>query len=787
MKPLLLSALFSLLSLGGLAPLSAQKAVVEGYVLNDANDEPLIAATIKAGDSGTISELDGSFRLELKPGKVRLVFRYVGFEEQVLELELQPGERREVEVRLKEEPALIKTVTVTSGKYEKPLGEVTVSLEVVRPNLLHSTNPVSLDGLLNKVPGLNFIGDQANIRGGSGFSYGAGSRVLLLVDDMPILQPDAGFPQWEDVPMESMAQVEVVKGAASALYGSSALNGIINVRTAYAKGEPETKIAPFATLYSAPKDEATAWWKQEGREGMPYQAGLYASHKQKFGRFDLVAGGHFLRRIGVNDSTRTTRGRININTRYRITDRLSVGVNSNFNKNKGSSFFFWKGIGKDIRTPSPTTVSNSENTRFNIDPNLTYFDPSGNRHRVLGRFYRVDNNTGTEEADQSNQSDSWYAEYQIQRKFSDAMVATAGFVYQGSAVQAPLYGDTLLKSRNLAGYAQFERKLGERLNLSAGFRYERNTILTPDTFFLQTTVNGILIDKTIVVENGEFQESKPVFRFGMNYKLNELTFLRASWGQGYRFPTIAEKFIFTLFGGVPISPNPDLRSETGWTGEVGLKKGFRFQGFQGFVDVVGFWSEYQDMMEFNLVNLFPTGFQSINVGDTRIKGYEISISGRGSLFGLTTDLLMGYTFIDPKFQEFDTTPLAPGETPTEGQRNALNSSVKYNVLKYRSKHSLKFDAESSFARWRIGLSAQYNSHIEAIDAIFENLIVPGLNTYRAQHDNGYLRIDVRSGYQLSSLMKVSLIVNNLLNKDISSRPGILDDTRNFTLRLDFDF
>ncbi|MBK9015923.1 MAG: TonB-dependent receptor plug domain-containing protein [Saprospiraceae bacterium] len=174
---------------------------------------------------------------------------------------------------------------------------------------MENTNQTSLSGLLDKVPGVNLVGDQANIRGGSGYSYGAGSRVLLLVDDMPILQADAGYPQWEDVPLENIEQIEVVKGAASALYGSSALNGIVNVRTAYAKSKPETKISPFVTSYMAPRNEAAKWW-----DTPRYSAGGSISHKQKFGKLDLVTGGYYIRQESINDSTWTRRGRINIGT-----------------------------------------------------------------------------------------------------------------------------------------------------------------------------------------------------------------------------------------------------------------------------------------------------------------------------------------------------------------------------------------------------------------------------------------------------------------------------------------
>lgn len=68
---------------------------------------------------------------------------------------------------------------------------------------------------------------------------------MVLLDDMPALQVDAGYANWGDMPVEAIAQVEVVKGASSALYGSSALNGIINFRRLQAGVKPETNAFCF--------------------------------------------------------------------------------------------------------------------------------------------------------------------------------------------------------------------------------------------------------------------------------------------------------------------------------------------------------------------------------------------------------------------------------------------------------------------------------------------------------------------------------------------------------------
>lgn len=782
--PVLLVVLTSVLSFA-----EAQNAVLKGLVVAAKDQTPLISATVLIGETGTISDLDGLFEISVAPGNYTLTVTYVGFEPFKQEVTLSEGQTLEMVIELTESANLLQTATVTSGKHERALGEVTVSLDVIKPSLLENTNQTGLDGLLEKVPGVSLVGDQANIRGGSGFSYGAGSRVLLLIDDMPIYQADAGYPQWEDVPIENVEQIEIVKGAASALYGSSALNGIINVRTAYAKSEPETKLAPFYTFYDTPKNKAAKWWTEPR-----YTTGMSFSHKRKSGKLDVVLGGYYFRNNSVQDSTTSRRGRFNLSTRYRITDRLSVGVNANFNKSKGTSFFFWRGIDSLIYRPAPGVVSSSDNLRYNIDPYVVYFDPVDNRHRIQGRYFSVNNNTGTEEADQSNISDVYYAEYQFQRKIIRFdLISTAGVVYTGTKVRAPLYGDTTFTSRNIAGYLQLEKRFFNRLNVSAGFRYEHNVVLTPEIINL-TNGNVTIID---TIPNGEIREKRPVLRIGTSYEVSKATYLRASWGQGYRFPTIAEKFIFTVFGGTPIRPNFDLKSETGWTAELGLRQGFAVDGFNGFMDVAAFWSEYQDMMEFNVVLSLPLYFQSQNVGDTRIRGVETSITGRGKIFGLDFNILAGYTFIDPQFKDWPPLDSLKNPSPTfkqtQAYKNALNSSICSpiedceNILKYRFKHSVKFDFETTVAPFSIGVSCNYNSFMKNIDEIFEAVIVPGLREFREKHDKGDLIVGIRAAYYFSNKLKGSLLVDNAFNREYSSRPGKVEAPRHYTLRVDYSF
>lgn len=774
--------------------LIAQNATVKGKITDALNGEPLTGATIKIGASGASSDLDGNFNISLAAGSYEINFFMVGYEPQKQTVRLEAGGTREINIQLSDVSNLLQTATVTSGKFEKPLGEVTVSLDVLKPKLIESTNATSVDEVLVKAPGLNIIDGQASIRGGAGFSYGAGTRVLVLVDDIPALQPDAGLPNWDDFPVENVAQIEVLKGAASALYGSSAMNGIINIRTGFAKDKPETAFSVFSKVFGAPKDEAKQWWGHDTSSlALPLETGYSFVHRRKHNKIDFVLGGYGLYRDSYNRDTYSRYARVTPNIRYRVNDRLTLGLNTNFNVGRSGSFFIWgNDTDRAFQSGEGSKSYTKSRLRYTIDPSLQYFDKMGNRHKILSRYFYIHNNNSN---NQSNDSRLFYGEYQFQREMSRiGLVTTAGVVGIYNKVDAEVYGNSKFNSRNLAGYLQLDYKPIDRLNLSAGFRYEQNVQHSPDTVWVDRATNTFGI-----IPNGAVEEGKPVLRLGANYHLAKATYLRASWGQGYRYPTIAEKFVNTDFGvGNNVVPNPGLFSETGWTAEIGLKQGFLVGNWKGFVDVTGFVSEYQNMMEFVLDTIIfsfgangiesRTRFRSENSGDTRVTGYEVSVLGQGDLWGGTLSLLTGFTSINPRYKTFD----------KNNPDLNYGSSDTTNVLKYRFNQTLKFDAEYAIHDFSVGVSVQYYSFMKAIDELFEGkikgVILPdalapeefvAVRKFRESHHNGSTIVDLRAGYSFNDHLKISAVCGNLFNEEYAIRPALMDAPRNYTLRIDY--
>jgi len=207
---------------------------ISGIITDKASSEELIGVNIiLENGNGTATDVFGKYTLKTAVGTQKITFKYIGYEDIVKEITIKSGENKILNAALKPASELVSTVVISAGRFEQRIEEITVSMEVIKPSLIENKNTTNIQTAMEQVPGVNITDGQANIRGGSGWSYGAGTRVLVLVDDMPLISGDAGQVQWSLIATENINQVEVIKGAASALYGSSALNGIINIRTAF--------------------------------------------------------------------------------------------------------------------------------------------------------------------------------------------------------------------------------------------------------------------------------------------------------------------------------------------------------------------------------------------------------------------------------------------------------------------------------------------------------------------------------------------------------------------------
>ncbi|MBK7764468.1 MAG: TonB-dependent receptor plug domain-containing protein [Bacteroidetes bacterium] len=189
------------------------------------------------------------------------------------------------------------------------------------------------------------------------------------------------------LPIENCEQIEIIKGASSSLYGSSALNGVINFRTGFAKSKPRTKAMIYNGMYGNPADKSWKWWGKQ----QPGFNGGYFMHSQKFKQTDVVFGSAWYSEDSYLQGDLNRRARMNVNLRRRSKkiEGLIVGVNANLQKNKSQTFFFWQPDsihGNKYYQPfggladSSTTLNKNQGLRMNVDPYIQYYSKSGTKH-----------------------------------------------------------------------------------------------------------------------------------------------------------------------------------------------------------------------------------------------------------------------------------------------------------------------------------------------------------------------------------------------------------------------
>jgi outer membrane receptor protein involved in Fe transport len=723
------------------------QGIIEGKVFDNNTHELLRAVYVIYKNQGTITDQSGTFLISSDTGKVNITFRFIGYKPVTKTINLSSGDTIKLNIGLETDVLEIGQIVISANKTEQRVAELTVSMDVLKSKDFLNTHITDAKELITKTPGIEVMDGQASIRGGSGFSYGAGSRVLALVDGLPIISPDAGNIKWEFLPLENISQIEIIKGASSVLYGSSALNGVINFRTADATNTPVTKFFAETGIYGKPADRNWIWTHSP----LTF-SDISFSHLQKFGNTDIGLGINLLNDDGYRKYNNEQLARVSLRLKHHNSNvrGLSYGLNINSGYTAKRDFILWENAETGALIQDTSTVSLLHGSFIDIDPYISFDNEGPFKHDLRIRFQSA-NNRFPARNDKNSDALSLFTEYQLNYSLSDIITIISGIAESYDKILSNFYGDH--QETNVAGFAQMEASPVPRLKLVAGVRLEQNFL------------------------DGEPDKIVPVFRTGINWKAAGLTFIRGSFGQGYRYPSIAEKFASTTLGSIKIFPNPYVKPESGWNSEIGIKQAIIMGKTTGTADLSFFFSQNKDMIEFlfgsypdQVTGNYDFGFQAANIEQSRVYGYELEFLVNRSIAGFNTTLSGGYTYMYPV------------------QYNQVTQKNTDIYLKYRRKHSLKISLGSSFKKIDAGLDVFVKSKILNIDDVFLNeltreSILPGFYDYWLHDNKPYMVLDGNIGYQVSKILNLSLAVKNITNTEYMGRPGDIQPQRNYSLRL----
>lgn len=213
----------------------AQDAHIVGHVIDRATREHMAFVTVqlKGTSYGGLTDETGHYFIKNLPtGHHTVVFTCVGYETEERDVEVKANKTLEINIELSEESYLVDGVVVTANKYETKKRETATIVNVISPVLFENTTAHCMADVLGFQTGLRVEQTCTNCGVPSLRINGLeGQYSQILMDSRPIFSSLASVYGLEQVPTGMVDRVEIIRGGGSALYGSNAVAGVVNIVT----------------------------------------------------------------------------------------------------------------------------------------------------------------------------------------------------------------------------------------------------------------------------------------------------------------------------------------------------------------------------------------------------------------------------------------------------------------------------------------------------------------------------------------------------------------------------
>ncbi len=726
-----------LITLPGLSK-SKKLFVITGNVVDISDNKPVVGASARLIGTaiGGISDKKGNFLIKnVTRGTYVLLITYVGYESKKVRIDLTKENIRDtifLKIELKESSFKTDEIVISANKKVQAVQDVPISLSLIDAKDILQRNIVQFDEALKYVPGIQLMNQNISIRGSSGFAFGLGSRVTMLVNGFPMLSGDNGDIKFDIIPATEIQRIEILKGAGSALYGTGAIGGVVNIIPREPTKKPSIFLKAYSGIFTLP-----VYKQWQYRETLPFRSGTILSYSQSFGNFGGLVSGQYYRDEGFYDYGDETRYNFFGNFGYKINDGITISVLTNYASDNSTDWVYWNSLDSATRPPTSTDKNIRINSnKFMLATQGKFISSSKFFSTVKLSYYRTAfANTYPENNIDYRQSvaNAWYAESQFVNNLSARTNLTYGLTFNWNTVQSATYGK----------HQQYITALYTQAELS-----QINNLIT--------TV-GLRFDNEKTIGSGANYVLSP--KIGFNYALTGQTHLRLSAGKGFRAPTIAEKFASLQFRGFEVVPNLDLKPETSWSAELGTNSDMDFKSFALNIDGAIFYNNMNNLIEATFDNTLPNNpikFQ--NITKAEIYGLELILK---TIFFHLISFNTSVTLMNP-------VDLSLNET-----------------LKYRSKILWYNNISIPFKYFELQADYRYISKVVNVD----EALALQMKDYDARVPINIvdLRILFNSNNLAGLPIKIGINAKNLLNYYYTEIPGNLGATREISLQFEGRF
>ena len=594
---------------------------ISGHVVDASSGEGLAYVNIHLDNStaGTTSGQKGNFRIEVLTGNTTgITFSMIGFQSVHLENLSQESDPLFIEMK----PDIYQTdeIVISASRKTQSLSLAPASVGIVTRENLAELSIRSFDDAFHNINGIQVTRSSGSnvqalsIRGASEVAGGGiGNRVLLLLDGRPAITPESGGAIWNLVPLGAIERIEVIKGAYSSLFGSSAMGGIINVITRAADTMPHTDLQVNYGFY----DKAPEF-TEYNTQGSFFGADLTNSGKK--GKWSHVLNAAGKKNEGHREKTSFRTYNFFGKAKYDFSPNRSLQVSGMYSDIFNDTPATW------LRTTRPFHVADyrkddtQHRREWNADLHYVAFAHASIKYSTRFYYYSnvsdyVFNDDPGNDSTNVNIGKQFIDEEKIivhrlgNATQMDFSLGKNNYLLGGIELQSDLVDgrpDTVLygkhKAWNIGAFIQDQISLGDHLIVTAGLRVDQYKII------------------------GTFTEANISPKIAAVYHLSNKIAFRTLLARAFRNPSIAERYIkFEQGGGLSFQPNPLLRAEKlTLSAEFGAKIGI---GHKLKFDGAIFYNRYKDLISYRQLSIPGQAlvFEVINLNKAIMQGFEVSV------------------------------------------------------------------------------------------------------------------------------------------------------------------
>lgn len=705
------------------------QGLIIGRVMDAKTKEGLPGANVQIENTvlGASTNLKGAFMIRRVPyGVYSLRVSMMGYgTKHIPNVKVTVGDTVIVVVRLEETPIEIDPVVVTASKWRQEAENTTATVEVLTAQEIMNRNPIRIEDALETITGVQIIQENVNIRGSDGYTRGVGSRVLVMIDGVPVMNSDFGAVNWFMISPADIERAEVVRGAGSALYGSSAMGGVVNFITRSPSPKSRTYVRSIFGVYDDPHEPDWNWAAREDRV-LNFNRQDF-THSRQIGNLGIRISGGRSKSTGFVENSQYERYNLSGKLNYRFPNASTFTFFGNYMHDDSGVFIRWKS--QREATKVPFTEKDKFQTQNGVTLFVKYNWPISSKAALELRAFYNRFLLGTQFSAFQSFAPALGIGGAIQGNLipinSVSIVYGSDVKFDKVKSDSSLYGkrDAIL----VAPYIQFEWRFHRKFNLTFGGRYDRYEIYSD----LSAKIG----------EGRRYDHFSP--KVGLNYHPFKNTTLRGSISNGFKFPLVAQLFLEFDSAGFRFLANPNLRSEESWSYEVGFRQRLTSTWF---FEVNGFYTNVQNLIE--VEPQLSGDVKFVNIEKVRIPGIEFVSNGRWwqNRIGLKLNLM----YINPQ------------------------DRVKKQMLPYRQKF-IAFIAPSL----RAG-DVEFQIDYKYASAQ-KNYVLPGPHQLVPQKV-----LDARIFFYWNNFTFL-IGVNNMLNYSYTLRDFSLEEIRNFVVGFTAEF